>query len=516
MADSLIAVADHLLSRRDAILAHLRDMTAVDPGVPEARRLSYQQFLDDLPVMLDGLDSLLRAPTVDAAAGSNARDRPAEEHGRRRYGAGYSVDQLVREMGDLHDVLLEEIEWACRSADAVPREIAVAAARRIGRFITNGAARSAESFSRADVAAQDDARLRTILSQMPLGVLIADSEGRALHLNDAAREAIGGTTGVGKRVDELCPLYYPQIDTEIPWDETPIGRAVRGENVTDFEADVRLGEGAVRCYLFNAGPLRDRHGKVAGAVAVCQDITVRRRNEAALRAADRSKDRFLALLSHEMRNPVSAILNAVYLLHQESLTPAQHLHARNIIERNAENVAKLLEDLLDVSRITQDKVVLNRKPIRLDTVVAGVVTEMEAGANAKGIALRFDADGETWVNGDILRLTQIFSNLVGNALKYTVDGQVDVSVRHAGGVAEVTVRDTGIGMDPETLGSVFEIFAQAETARAHAGGGMGLGLALVKSFVELHGGAVTAHSDGPDKGSAFITTLPLCSPEAGS
>jgi PAS domain-containing protein len=233
MADSLIAVADHLQNRRDAILARLRELTAADPGVPKARRLSNEQFLDDLPLMLDQLDEMLRAPSMDAAA-NIAWDRPAEAHGQRRYGAGYSVDQLVREMGDLHDVLLEEIEWACQAPDAMPREIAVAAARRIGRFVTNGAARSAESFSRADVAAQDDARLKAILSQMPLGVLIADPAGRVVHLNNAARSAIGGATGVGKRVDEICPLYFPQTDTEIPWDETPVGRAVRGESVADF------------------------------------------------------------------------------------------------------------------------------------------------------------------------------------------------------------------------------------------------------------------------------------------
>jgi two-component system CheB/CheR fusion protein len=514
MSHSLNDLADFLGERRDAMLERLRGRVIADPHMPDVQTLSRQQFLDSIPAMLDRLNTDLRARTDRAAESAPDGNALAEAHGKQRLRAGYTVDQVLWEMDGLHTALMEELTQFFHERPNQRVDVAVSAARLIGSFIVNEAARSAAAFSRAETAALNAANMETILAQMPFGVLFTDVEGRLVRMNPAASAMLGYEAPAGVQVADLAELHDPVSGEVLAWNDTPLGRALKGEVVSSFEATAKRPDGLHVHYLFNAGPLRDADGAISGAVAVCHDITVRKRAETILKEADRSKDRFLALVSHEMRDPVSAISNAVALLSEMSADPSRHLQARDVIERNARKIGRLVEDLMDVSRIIQNKVVLQRAPLCLEQMAARVLDEMEPRVLAKGLTLERDVSAEVWVDGDALRLEQILTNIVGNAVKYTERGGIRVSVRGEESEAVVTVTDTGIGISPESLPTLFDAFIQADSSLAHAGGGLGLGLALVRSYTEMHGGSVSVYSDGPGTGATITVRLPLCPPSA--
>lgn len=271
---------------------------------------------------------------------------------------------------------------------------------------------------------------------------------------------------------------------------------------------IRQCDGEVR-YVHGLGEIAsDAAGNVISMIGTIQDITERVRAAEALREAAEAKDRFLALLSHELRNPLATIANAATVLKTVESNEPRLVRARDAIERASESQARLLEDLLDVSRITHGRVVLRLDRVHLDTLAATVVRSLAAHAAAKGLELSVDTEPDVVVNGDETRLEQILFNLVINAVKYTDSGSVWVTVHRDGSEVVLTVRDTGVGIDADMLPHVFDMFSQADETLAHAGGGLGLGLSLVKSFVELHGGVVTAESAGSGRGSTFTVRLP--------
>ena len=235
-----------------------------------------------------------------------------------------------------------------------------------------------------------------------------------------------------------------------------------------------------------------------------------RRVEARLRDADRRKDEFLALLSHELRNPLMPIRNALYLMTRSEAGSTVACRSQAIIQRQVSHMVRLVDDLLDLTRITRGKVQLRRE--RLDAVEAlrEVVEDHRELFVRNGISLEVSApDGPIWLNADRTRLAQIAGNLLGNAAKYTPHGgHVSVSLTAVGERATLTVQDDGVGIAPEMLATMFEPFSQADRSLARSQGGLGLGLALVKGMVELHGGEVSARSDGPGRGSTFRVVLP--------
>jgi predicted ATPase/signal transduction histidine kinase/ActR/RegA family two-component response regulator len=230
-----------------------------------------------------------------------------------------------------------------------------------------------------------------------------------------------------------------------------------------------------------------------------------------LREVDRHKDEFLALLGHELRNPLAALRAAVYLLHRPGLSSSRLDKARGTMERQVAHMTHLIDDMLDVSRIQYGKIQLHQQPIELAELVRHVLDDRRAELAEHGITLRLElpVDG-IWLSGDPTRLAQIFENLVGNASKFTdPGGRIEVQVaREPGAWASVTVRDTGVGMDAVVISRLFRPFTQADHSLAHSRGGLGLGLPLVKGLVELHGGNVEASSDGPGRGSVFKVLLP--------
>jgi PAS domain S-box-containing protein len=236
----------------------------------------------------------------------------------------------------------------------------------------------------------------------------------------------------------------------------------------------------------------------------------------ALEAADRRKDEFLATLAHELRNPLAPILNAVSVLQLRGPSDPELVWNRDVIQRQTQHMGRLLDDLLDVSRITRNTLHLRRQRIALDAIVAGAVETarpvIDAGGHTLSVVL---PSRPVVVDGDPLRLAQVFANLLNNAAKYTDrGGAITVTAVEEPGRVVVSVRDSGIGIAPAVLPTLFEMFAQAAPALERAQGGLGIGLALVRGIVELHGGRVEARSDGPGKGSEFVVTLPTVAVQA--
>jgi signal transduction histidine kinase len=230
-----------------------------------------------------------------------------------------------------------------------------------------------------------------------------------------------------------------------------------------------------------------------------------------LAATDRNKDEFLAMLAHELRNPLAPIKNAAQILRMANSEDARIVRAQTIIERQADHLAKLVDELLDLSRIQKGKIRLTREHVDLATAVSRAVDTCEQLIKAQRhtVTLDLHAGDPLYVDADPTRLDQILVNLISNAAKYTASGgSIHITVARENEMAVVRIRDTGIGLAPDNLQLVFELFAQVEQSLARSQGGLGLGLKLVKELVELHGGKVEARSEGLGKGSEFIVRLP--------
>ncbi len=247
------------------------------------------------------------------------------------------------------------------------------------------------------------------------------------------------------------------------------------------------------------------------------EVAERTRAEAALKEADRHKDEFLAMLAHELRNPLAPIHNATQLMRLKPFPDPQLSWARDIIERQVVHLTRLVDDLLDVSRITRGKINLTKEVVELGTLVTRAVETVHPLIEEREHRLTVELpDAELVIFGDPTRLTQALANVLGNAAKYTDrGGRITIAATQTGTEAEVRMRDTGIGIPAEMLPSIFDLFTQLDRSSGPAQSGLGIGLALVRRLVEMHGGTVTAHSDGAGRGSEFVIRLPLFFGEAG-
>jgi PAS domain S-box-containing protein len=285
----------------------------------------------------------------------------------------------------------------------------------------------------------------------------------------------------------------------------------------EIEYRLRHRSGEYRWTLGRAQPIRDANGAIVRWMGTCTEIHERKlvqqaleRSERALRDADLRKDRFLATLAHELRNPLAPIGTAAQVLQLASNDPRRVREAGGIIDRQVRHLTHLVNDLLDVSRVTSGHAVLDVRQMDLRACVHAAVEQVAPLIERKQQDLRVTLpDAEVAMRGDAPRITQVLANLLVNAAKYTPpQGHIALSIGVEDGMACVEVADDGIGIDADLLSQVFELFAQGEPTPGREEGGLGIGLALVRSLVQLHGGTIEAHSDGPSRGARFRMCLP--------
>lgn len=349
--------------------------------------------------------------------------------------------------------------------------------------------------------------LAAVVESTEDAVITKSLDGVILSWNAGAEAMFGYTASetVGQPVDRIVPESLREAERDI------LARVRRGERVEPFETLRVARDGEVLDVSLSLSPIRDESGHIIGASSIARDISRRKELEASLRESDRRKDEFLAVLAHELRNPLAPIRNAVAALRLALPQDETLRRAGGIIERQVRQMTRLLDDLLDISRITHGKLELRRETVTLQSVLESSLETSRPLLDAAAQPLSTDVPGEPiHLHADPVRMAQVFSNLLSNASKYSDPGApIDlVAVRDA---EEVVVRltDHGIGIAPEALPTLFEMFSQVSDARSRAQGGVGIGLALVKGLVELHGGHVAVHSEGVGHGSTFEVRLPI-------
>src|SRR5215468_3701147 len=381
-------------------------------------------------------------------------------------------------------------------------------------------ARDVTKRKRAEMELRERAEeFEAMMEAMPAVVLIAhDPDCRVISGNRIAQESLRMPKGsnISKSApDGQKPTHFKVLSggVELLPHELPVQSAARGIEVRGNEHEVVFDDGERRHFYGNAMPLRDEAGNVRGAISAFVDITGRVLAEESLREADRRKDEFLAMLAHELRNPLAPILNAVSILNRPDLSIEQFEWSRGVIERQVEHLTRLVDDLLDVSRITQGKITLRKEKLDLMKVVGRALETSRPLIDARKHQLTVSIPSETVIlNGDLLRLAQVISNLLNNAAKYTDEGgAIWLTAECVGDDIMLRVKDTGIGIPVEELPYIFDLFIQAGRSLDRALGGLGIGLTLARSIVELHGGRIEALSDDPGRGSEFVISLPVFS-----
>ncbi len=361
--------------------------------------------------------------------------------------------------------------------------------------------------------------LRAVMEATPAALWIAhDPDCQQITGNRVGNDLLRAPAGtnLSKSNSDPEPVRHFRVmkdGVELPPDELPIQRAARGEEIRDFEEELVFDDGSRVHLLGNAVPLYGPGGEVSGAVGAFVDVTHLKEVEEQLRHADRRKDEFLATLAHELRNPLAPIRTAVQVMHLLDPGDPQFRRMRDVVERQAEQLTRLVDGLLDLSRVGMGKITLRRETLDLRAVVERAVESSRPLIDERRHRLTIVLPSEPLsVDGDATRLVQVVSNLLNNAAKYTDQGgSIRLTVEEHDGEARIRVEDDGIGIAVESLHQVFDLFAQADDALGRAQGGLGIGLSLVKSLVSLHGGSVHAASAGPGKGSAFTVRLPLLS-----
>lgn len=356
-----------------------------------------------------------------------------------------------------------------------------------------------------------------ILDFVPVGINIADDPMcMVIRSNLALAEMLGMAPGenVSKSGPDAATLPYRILKDghDVPAGILPMQRAASvGVRVVDELYDLIRGDGSRMKILVRAHPITDAAGRVKGAVGICVDVTALKMAEEALQQADRRKDEFLAMLAHELRNPLASMSNALAILQAPDVAEADQQWASKMADRQLKMLGRLVDDLLDVSRISLGKLHLKHERLDAASIVTRVVDSvrplLEERRHELTVAL---APGAMPLLGDPTRLEQILANLLSNAAKYTDEGgKIELSAKRQGDEVVFQVRDNGIGIAGELLSKIFEMFTQVDASVDRSRGGLGIGLTLVRSLTQMHGGSVSAASAGPGKGSAFTVRLPV-------
>ena len=392
---------------------------------------------------------------------------------------------------DAFNNMLDEVESRTRSLEESNRALKQEASVRL---LAEQAARESEKLYRA------------IGESIQYGVWVCDAAGRLIYASDSFLQLVGMTLDQCIRFGWTRAIHPDEREATLAaWQE-----CVRSGSNWYREHRIRGADGAYYHVLAHGVPIRDDEGRITRWAGINLDIGRLKHTEEALREADRRKDEFLATLAHELRNPLAPIRTAVQLLEVPSTDERQRRWGREVISRQVRNMALLLDDLLDVSRITRGRLVLKKDFVDLRSIVDGALEIARPLIETKRHVVSVAQPPEQIVvEADPLRLSQVLGNLLTNAAKYTdPGGHINVAVQLSDAELTLSVADTGIGLAPETIPTLFTMFSQVTSAIDRAQGGLGIGLSLVKGLVELHGGTIEARSAGLGSGSEFVVRLP--------
>jgi len=432
----------------------------------------------------------------------------SERHGQPLGARDWATARALR--GELVDTAIVEIEPF--GMPDVRRTLAIRAAaiRDKTGTITGAVAVSIDMTDQVGTQRalrESEERFRTITEAMPQMVWSSLPNGENEYSNSRWREFTGRSSqallGMGW-LDVIHPDDLPALQAH--WNHS-----LAHGTLFEFEHRIRHLSGTYRWALNRALPVRDDAGRIVRWMGTVTDVHDQRLAAEELKAANARKDEFLAMLAHELRNPLAPISTAAQILKLQGGDPKRSMQASDVIARQVKHMVELVDDLLDVSRVTRGLVELERLPVDLASVVQSAIEQARPLIDRKGhtLATRL-GDAHVTVIGDRKRLVQVMANLINNAAKYTPDGgEIKVRAETACDAIRLSVIDNGIGIDAALLPQVFELFTQAKRTPDRAQGGLGLGLALVRSMVGLHGGRVEAASAGPGRGSRFDVTLPL-------
>lgn len=354
--------------------------------------------------------------------------------------------------------------------------------------------------------AENEERFRALADNIPQLAWMADKDGEIFWYNNRWYDYTGESTDqfdgfISERIHH--PDHYAEVTRKFT-------DCIAKEEVWEDTFPLKQSCGNFRWFLSRAVPIRDRFGRVSRWLGTSTDVTEQRQAADSLRQMDKRKDEFLAMLAHELRNPLAPITTAANLLLATQPDAGRLQQISRVIARQAVHMTSLINDLLDVSRVTRGLIVLETAEIDLKCVIADAIEQAKPliDARAHNLELKIPNEG-SFVKGDQKRLVQALTNILNNAAKYTPpNGKIVVTLSVSPGVARITVEDNGVGMSKDTLAHAFDLFTQAQRTPDRAEGGLGIGLALVKSIIQLHGGSVQAFSEGLAKGCTFAITLP--------
>lgn len=476
----------------------------------------YQNKIDELTRLTADMDNLLLVTDVGIIfLDTSLRIRRFTPHVARLFDLlPQDVGRSIGSFNNMLDVpLMELLQTVLESKEALEREVRDRNGNcyflRLLPYHVNPSVVDGIVLSLIDISP-----LKRIEKRVEYLSAIVESTGEAV----VGKDLNGVIVSWNRGAEELYGYHASEVvgssgrrlyDTDDEFDEV-LG-LIRADKTVTKEQRRRRRDGMTIEVLHTISPIRDYTGRIIGASGIAHDITERKRAEREIATAIRNRDRFLAMLSHELRNPLGAILNASRILSRTRLNDDRLDEAVRIVARQTEQMRLLLDDLLDVARIAQNKIELRRQPCIIAVIVAEAIQALTPDATSR--RQRFDVSGldpSLYVFGDAARLHQVVMNLLKNAIKYSPSNEsISVTMSADGDTVMIRVRDSGVGISPDILPKVFDLFVQSKETLDRSDGGMGVGLTLVKTIVELHGGMVAAASAGPGHGSEFTVTLPL-------
>lgn len=509
----------YLLTGKDAYLQPYRD--ALDAASPRLNEL--RSLIKD--------DSLL-AP--DLAAMELSIQKKSDEMAQtiRLYQTGDHAGALRLVMSDAGKRSMDDIRSITARMEAIERTAYAANLQReshaqrltlVSNWATAGLALALLGLL-AFIVDRDTARIRasemqlaTTLRSIGDAVVATDQLGRVVLMNPVAEKLTGWSLpeARGESLERVFHIINEHTRAVV---ESPVTKVLRAGIVVGLANHTLLiqRDGAEIPIADSGAPIFSNSGKILGVVLVFRDASTERDLERSMRDADRRKDEFLATLSHELRNPLAPIRQAVGVIRAPAANPSQIHWSVTVIERQVQNMARLLDDLLDVSRITRGTLEIRKVPVRLRAVLDAAVELARPGIEAKQHVLTVDCPDDLLLNVDSLRIAQVLGNLLTNSAKYTqAGGAIRMSAHQEGTALLIRVKDNGIGVSPEMLPRIFDMFVQVRQAGHLSNDGLGIGLALARGLVALHGGTVEARSAGVGTGSEVIVSLPLA-PQAAA